>query len=167
MNKEDYGVQYKEHFLDQYRLFVEMADNVSNRRSSANNFFIAAHTLLIGIITVFKPAESIHPIIVLALGLFGTILCYVWWITLNAYRQLNNGKFKVIQEMEAEMPFSMFKREWDILENGESRDKYKQVSKIEKLVPLFFLLPYVLIIVYGISSLVSRYLDISSQTAYL
>lgn len=167
MNKEDYGNSYKEHFLEQYKLFVETAEKVSSRRASANNFFIAAHTLLIGIITVFNPAESIHPIIVLALGVFGGILCYVWWIALNSYRQLNGGKYKVIQEMESELPFPTFKREWDILENGVNREKYRQISKIEKFVPLMFLLPYIVITVYGVSSIVSLFLEISSQTAYL
>ena len=34
MKPEDYGSQYQEHLLEEYKLYVEMADRVSHRRSS-------------------------------------------------------------------------------------------------------------------------------------
>ncbi len=46
---ESYGSKYKDDLFEQYKLYVEMADRVSERRSTANNFFLAANTLLISV----------------------------------------------------------------------------------------------------------------------
>lgn len=144
-----------------------MADKISQRRALANNFFIAANTLLIAIITVFKPAEGVHPIIILTFGIFGGILCAVWLITINSYRQLNSGKFQVIHEMETQLPFPMYEREMDYLGRGMNAEKYKQLTKVERYVPYLFMLPYAIITLYGISSLIISFMNISGQTAYL
>ena len=41
MNPEKYGEKYKEHLLEQYKLYVEMADRISGRRQTANSFFLS------------------------------------------------------------------------------------------------------------------------------
>ena len=46
---EDYGPKYSEQLMEQYKLYVETADRVSERRSTANTFFLTANTLLISI----------------------------------------------------------------------------------------------------------------------
>lgn len=46
---EDYRLKYGDDLFEQYKLYVEMADRVSERRATANNFFLTANTLLVSI----------------------------------------------------------------------------------------------------------------------
>jgi hypothetical protein len=43
----EYGDKYAEHLLEQYKLYVQMADKISERRQSAHRFFITVNTALI------------------------------------------------------------------------------------------------------------------------
>ena len=40
MKPEEYGDKYSDHLLEQYKLYVEMTDRVSQRRERSNQFFI-------------------------------------------------------------------------------------------------------------------------------
>ncbi|MDP8228084.1 MAG: hypothetical protein P9M15_01375 [Candidatus Electryoneaceae bacterium] len=166
MNREDYGSSYQADFLEQYKLYVEMADRISHRRSLANSFFIASNTLLIGIITVFKPSGNVHPILLLALGFFGIFLCFVWLVTINSYRQLNSGKFKIIHKMEESLPFAMYKEEWDRLGSGKDAKKYRQLTRMERYVPLLFLLPYAIMIAYSLATFFRLYSSSPGSIAF-
>ncbi|HCQ15142.1 MAG TPA: hypothetical protein DIU20_02700, partial [Cryomorphaceae bacterium] len=64
------------------------------------------------------------------------IISLLWWLTINSYRQLNSGKFKVIHEMEQQLPFACYDREWDYLGRGKNGKLYRQLSKVEGYVPL-------------------------------
>lgn len=41
-----YGPEYKPHLLELYKLYVEMADHISDRREKANSFFLTINTAL-------------------------------------------------------------------------------------------------------------------------
>ena len=54
MKKKDYGEKYSDHLLEQYKLFVEMMDEICARRATTNTFYLTLNTLLmtaIGILT--------------------------------------------------------------------------------------------------------------------
>src|SRR5215211_423888 len=44
---DKYGGEYQNHLLEQYKLYVQMADKISERRQSANSFFLTINTALI------------------------------------------------------------------------------------------------------------------------
>ena len=46
-----YGKEYRNHILEQYKLYVEMADKISQRRLETNNFFVSVNTLLLAFFT--------------------------------------------------------------------------------------------------------------------
>ncbi len=56
---------------------------------------------------------------------------------------LNSGKFKVIHEIEEQLPMALYKHEWEILGGGKDKTKYWPISHIEKIVPLVFVLAYI------------------------
>ena len=49
ISKDEYGESYTEHCLEQYKLFVESTNQISNRRLSANSFFLTINTAIIGL----------------------------------------------------------------------------------------------------------------------
>jgi hypothetical protein len=127
-----YGKDYKSHYLEIYKLHVQMADNVSNRRQSANSFFLTVNTAIIGVTGyVGGTAEKWNWII----GLMGLVLCFAWYRLIRAYQDLNSGKFKVLHEIEKGLPLSPYDAEWEALGRGRDPSLYLPVTHIERTVP--------------------------------
>ena len=136
--------------LEQYKLYVEMMDKVSERRGNANSFFITLHTVVLGIIGINGFSVEKYWWLIVILGL---ILSYVWGYLLQSYKLLNTGKFKVIHEIEKELPMNMYAYEWEILDYGKNRAKYWPISHLEQIIPIVFAIVY---IVFGICILTGR-----------
>ena len=51
---EEYGEKYHEHLLEQYKLYVEMADRVSERRQTANNYLLTVNSILVSLFGVLS-----------------------------------------------------------------------------------------------------------------
>jgi len=159
MSKEDYGDEFQDHLLEQYKLYVEMADRISIRRAQANKFFIS---LLSGLLAVLSIATNkgilteMHNALFLAVSLLGLILGTLWYVTINSYRQLNSAKFKLIHEMEQYLPFPCYKREWGILRKEGKGKKYLQITHVEKFIPFILALPYFLLFIYSLVILISK-----------
>ncbi len=139
--------------LEIYKLHVEMADRISQRRLQTNRFYIA---LLSGVFVVLS--FFINKTIVLEYGymvfisasILGIILCFIWLINIHSYKQLNSGKFEVIHDLEKRLQYSFYAKEWDALKHGKSTKSYLQLTKVEKLVPCFMMIPYVLLLCLAI-----------------
>lgn len=131
--------------FEQYKLYVEMADRVSARRSLANTFFLTLNTALFTAIGVFwktPPHASAW------LGLFPTVVlvtqCLVWFWIIRSYRQLNAGKWAVVGAFEKRLPTSpWWAAEWVALGEGEDPSRYWPISHVEQWVPFLFGLAYI------------------------
>lgn len=152
MKPSEYGDSYHEHLLEQYKLYVEMADNVSTRRAQANAFYITVLSALLAVIPLaFDNFSNVEQYLAfLAVSILGLILCYVWNINIRSYRKLNSGKFKVIHEMEEQLPFACYDREWEFLGEGKDSKKYLQLTHVEQYVPYLLAVPYSLLLVYSL-----------------
>jgi len=131
------------HLFEQYKLYVEMADRVSARRSLANTFFLTAHT---AVVTTFaalmKDGVLTHGLVGTAPFLTAILFCYAWARIVSSYRQLNSGKFKVIHELEKKLPVAPYAAEWQALAKGQDSKVYRPLTHVENLVPACFALLY-------------------------
>lgn len=154
MNQEgNYGGQYSDHLLEQYKLYVQMADNISARRSQSNKFYISLLSGFFAILAVISDQITVSShlyIIIFSFALLGVSLCILWYVNIRSFRQLNSGKFQVIHEMEAKLPFACYDREWDILGEGTDSKSYLQLTKVEVLIPFLFSFPYIVLIIYSL-----------------
>ena len=140
---EDKG-KFKDHILEQYKLYVEMADRISARRAIANTFFLTINTLVVGAISAFSDKFTSLSVIILCIA--AVILCFVWMRLINSYRQLNSAKYKVIGELEKKLPSSPYwSAEWKALGEGKDPHKYRQLTGVEKWVPIIFMFLYLLL----------------------
>ena len=158
MEKEKYGANFQEHLLEQYKLYVEMADRISARRAQSNRFYISLLSALLALLSILINRtlwNNIQNAIFLAVAILGLALCFLWYVNINSYRQLNSGKFKVIHEMEQHLPFNCYDREWQILGAGEERKKYLQLTHVEQFVPFVLAVPYLLLFLYSLYILVN------------
>ena len=152
MDQTLYGTEYRNHILEQYKICVQMADNISNRRHMTNTFFLTINT---GIVSALGIAGYMDPdksqinkdyIIFLVFGLW--VFCYMWYQLIKSYRDLNSAKFKVINEIEKILPLRPFDTEWGVLSRGRDRRVYRPFAKTERLVPVVFSALYLLLVAY-------------------
>lgn len=143
LSESDYGDKYKDHYLEQYKLYVEMADRISSRRMLANSFFVTIHSLLITAFTLMlKEKIFSNDFFSLLPFICAIMLCLMWVIIIDSYKQLNSGKFKVIHEFESSLPASPYDEEWIVLDKGENKKKYFPLTHVEALIPLIFVFIY-------------------------
>ena len=69
--------KYQAHLLDQYKLYVEMADRISARRQTANSYFLTVNTGLVGLIGYVTTKETSDYLWLLAGA--GIALSYLWY----------------------------------------------------------------------------------------
>ena len=120
--------------LEQYRLAVEMADRISGRRQSANAFFIS----IISALTVTNGSGIVSEWYwTITVSGAAMLVCFMWWRLLASYRAINSAKFKVIHEIERELPFAMFAEEERHYKSSR-RTGYKPLSRIEQAIPALF-----------------------------
>ncbi|MFA6023937.1 MAG: hypothetical protein WC777_01845 [Candidatus Gracilibacteria bacterium] len=142
-DQKKYGHQYREHVLEQYRIYVEGIDKISERRERANTFFLSLNTFLMTALGFFVKEEFSANIELLVL-ILGVLICFVWARTILSYRQMNTGKFTVLHQVEEKLPLALYRTEWSILEKGRNAGRYLPFSHLEGFVPYLFLACYIL-----------------------
>lgn len=153
MTPKEYGEKYPDHLLEQYKLYVEMADRISQRRDQSNKFYATVYSALAAVLLLtarFDLSDNTLGIVFLAVGIVGTSLAFIWWLNIQSYRAINSAKFVVIQEIEASLPFPGYKREWELLMHpADGKRKYLQLTRIEQYVPVVFLLMSMALVGYA------------------
>jgi hypothetical protein len=151
-----YGDKFKDHLIEEYKLYVQMADNVSARRSQANQFYISVLSILLAAVALGPRVvgtrlplglqKAAYP----ALTLLGVALSVFWYSTIRSYRQLNSGKFKIVHEMESLLPFECYRKEWDILGKGADHWLYLPITHVETWVPALLLVLFLVVLGFSI-----------------
>ncbi len=140
--------------LEQYKLYVHMADNISSRRDTTNKFYTTAITVVLTLATillndklvVFDSTEFVS----LFISLLGIGLCINWFVSIESYKQLNSAKFSVINKLEDKLPFQGYTNEYKIL---KSKNRYRRLTQTEKRVPIILIAPFSFLCLYSIFSL--------------
>ena len=151
--KDEYGEEFAEHLIEEYKLYVQMTDNISARRAQANAFFISVLSALLLFLSLSgegKLFDDIQNITFIAISLLSFLLCYIWHLNIQSYKQLNSAKFKVIHEIEQYLPYPCFDKEWDFAGRGKDKKKYRPLTQVENYVPLIMAIPFLVILIYGI-----------------
>ena len=155
--KEHYDAapdRYQTAVLEQYRLYVEMADRISARRGLANTFFLTLNTLVFTIVGVFwEKRPELSPWL-LALPLAVAVgQCAGWFFIVRSDRQLNSAKYKVVGALEERLPASPYwNAEWKALGEGRDWRLYFPLTHMEQWIPVLFALVYSLGFVIAVTA---------------
>lgn len=136
---------YQAHLLEQYKVYVDSAQKISDRRQSSNSYFLAVNSALLAFVGYAVPKESTNYLWLL--GLAGMTLSYLWYRIVRSYSDLNGGKFKVIGAIESRLPLRTFAAEWEALGEGKNPKLYKPVTHVEFGVPWIFFVLHVFVVV--------------------
>ena len=137
--KESFSGDYETTIIEQWKTCVETANSVTEKRNAANGIFITINTALFAVFSLSIYGKST------LLSLTGIAICVLWLKLLENYRQLNEAKFTVINEIEQMLPLSPFKAEWKQL---NQQGEYSGLIKIEKKIPRVFIALYVVAILW-------------------
>ena len=129
--------KWHSHLLDQYKLYVEMADRISNRRATANSYFLSVNSAILAFVGYLTSKDSTDYLWLLALA--GVTLSYFWRALILSYKNLNTAKFLVIHAIEKRLPISPYDAEWEAMGRGKNPKLYRPISHIELGVPYVFI----------------------------
>lgn len=136
---------YQSAVMEQYKIYVEMADRVSQRRGLTNTFFLGLNAAIFTVVGVFwkdKPAADVWWLVLPLL--MALAQCAAWFYLVRSYSLLNTAKYKVVGALEERLPASPYWRaEWLALGEGTDRTRYWPLSHIEKWIPFLFAVLYI------------------------
>lgn len=133
------------HLLEQYKLYVEMADRISQRRATANTYFLSLNSAILGFVGYLSVKDTGEYNWMLACG--GLALCLLWSRLILSYMHLNTAKFKVIHNIEKRLPISPYEAEWDAMEQGKNPKLYRPLTHIERAVPIVFAILHLIVLI--------------------
>lgn len=136
--------------LEQWKFYGQTTLNVSNRRLKNNRFYLRLLIALLAVVGVGKQLELVTPTGVFFAGLVGFPLCILWQFHILSYKQLNSGKYEVLNEIaQKELPYSPFNEEWEQLGRGKNPQKYIPHTKVEIWWPRVLSFPFLVMVLYG------------------
>ena len=150
INKEIYGEKYSEHFFEQYKLYLQGIEKISDRRENANKYFITVNSgVIVALSFLVQHLNNLFtPYLIMGVLILGIVLSVIFYFLINSYKQLNSGKFAVLHKMEESLPIQMYKDEWFALGEGKDKSKYFPFSHIERLVPVIFGIGYFVVLFF-------------------
>jgi hypothetical protein len=121
-----------------YQMYVGMADKISERRQTANSFFLALNSAMISLggYTAVKEQDAIPVGLIWLTAAAGVLISMLWLRLILSYRDLNSAKFKVIHHLEKLLAVSPYDAEWQVVGQGEKSWLYLPFSHIELWVPV-------------------------------
>lgn len=143
--KASYGESFKTDLFEQYKLYVESAEKISERREAANNYLLTVNAFLVTLHGLVA-ASRFNTLWTILIPVAGFLVALTWHRIITSYRDLNTVKFKVIHELEQYMPAALYEYEWHKAEQGRGK-AYHPLSHLERWVPLIFMALYVLLAV--------------------
>ena len=133
---ETYGGSFYTDLLEQYKLYVQSAENVSARRVASSRYLLTLNSALVALYGVQSVGfgQNDWSILIPAMGVLVSVL---WCRIIKSHADMNRIKFDVIFELEEHLPAAMYKWEWQLAEEGKGKT-YQSVTRIERWVPILF-----------------------------
>ena len=134
--------------LEQYKLYLQLLDKISDRRQSANSFFLSINTglcALMGYMFSREVPAELRPLL-WVIPLPGILISYFWFRLLRSYRYLNAAKFRVVEAIEERLPIAPYAAERIALRSESKGHRYIRLTNMEIWIPRCFVFLYVAIL---------------------
>ena len=132
-----YGETFTADLLEQYKLYVGSAEQVSARRIASSRLLLALNAGFVALYGI-EPAGFGQSWWAMPLPLLGIVVCLLWSRIIKSHKDLNRVKFTLIHEFERHLPAAPYTCEWRLAEQGRGRP-YRAVTDIERWIPWTFL----------------------------
>lgn len=139
----EYGSEFYSHVLEQYKMAVTRAETTAERRESGNKLFFVMLTAV-----AVTYGVGIGASLSVLLPLLGSYICVGWLTFIWSRHQLNIATFRVIREMEEQLPVRLFDAERERRYAGKpQRRQISPVSWWELVMPLLFAVFFLLLLI--------------------
>ena len=135
-SKEAYGDSFNADVLEQYKLYVQSAENVSARRVASSRYLLTLNSALVALYGL-QSADLDQNYWALLIPVVGITISVLWYRIIKSHADLNRVKFKIIYVLEDHLPAAMYQYEWHLAEKGRGKT-YRTVTTFEKWVPAVF-----------------------------
>lgn len=140
------GSRSKEYLLEQYKIISASADKITDKRQSANKFYLSVNSFILAVAAYFAYLElNLIPLLISCLGI---LISVIWRENIKSFKKLNSAKFKVIHELEEHLPAKVYQKEDEYC----VKEGYYKLTSIEQAVPFIFGILYVAILVFVLLS---------------
>ena len=143
--EEAYGESFKSDLLEQYKLYVQSAENVSARRVASNRYLLTLNAALVALYGV-QSANFGQGYWTLLIPVIGIPVSLLWYLIIKSHADLNRIKFRVIHELEHHLPAALYEYEWRLAKHGQGKT-YRAVTTIERRMPFLFALLHLVLAV--------------------
>jgi hypothetical protein len=124
----EYGDRYADHVLEQYKLYVELADRAAQRRNAATTGWIPLLlNIVVALVTVSAASQALGRGGQAVLTLLGILICLSWFQDERRYRALAVAKYAVIARLEKQLPFALEEAEWQELQSEANAGYFPRV----------------------------------------
>ena len=145
--KDSYEGVFHTTLLEQYKLYVQSAENVSSRRVASSRYLLTVNAALVALYGFQSQILSL-PWLALLVPILGILVSLLWHRIIASHRNLNSIKFKIIHDLEQKLPVALYTHEWWLADGGRGK-RYRTITNIEQWIPLvFFVLHLILLIVF-------------------
>lgn len=127
--------------FEQYKIIVDSADRLTDRRQNANRFYLTINTLLFGSAAYLTFMPKVF--VAFLFSFLGLLVSFVWIANIKSFKRLNNAKFKVIHKLEEYLPARVYQKEDQYLQRG-----YYKLTSVERWVPIIFGVLHLIVITF-------------------
>ena len=141
--EETYGDSFTSDLLEQYKLYVQSAENVSARRVASSRYLLTINAAL-GALYGLQAADFGQSYWILSVPVIGVLVSVLWYLIIKSHANMNHVKFDVIHKLEEHLPAAIYKYEWELAEEGKGKS-YRAVTTIEQWIPVLFAVLHVVL----------------------
>ncbi|MCZ0940260.1 MAG: hypothetical protein OXJ55_16570 [Caldilineaceae bacterium] len=154
--KKSYGGSFDADLLEQYKLYVQSAENVSARRLTSSQYLLTLNAALVALYGLQSTSfgKSYWTLLIPVIGIPVSLL---WLLIIKSHADLNRIKFDVIHEFEQHLPAAPYQYEWFLAEQGQGKT-YRAVTTLERRIPVLFTALHValaIIIILGFAGILN------------
>lgn len=141
--KETYGDSFGTDLLEQYKTYVQSAENVSTRRVASSRYLL---TLNIALVTLYgiQSEGFVQSYWAILVPILGIPVSWLWYQIIKSHSDLNAVKFQIIHELEEHLPVALYAYEWQLAGEGRGTS-YSAVTRIEKWIPIAFVVLHIIL----------------------
>lgn len=116
---ETYGGSFKVDLLEQYKPYVQSAENVSARRVASSRYLLTLNVALVAFYG-FQSSNLSSGWWIALVPVLGISVSVLWHQIIKSHKDLNAVKFRIIHELEQWLPAAIYAYEWRLAEEGEA-----------------------------------------------
>lgn len=135
--KDTYDGSFSADLLEQYKLYVQSAENVSARRVASSRYLLTLNVALVALYG-FQSSNLDPGWWMILVPILGISVSFLWHRIIKSHKDLNDVKFRIIHEIEQQLPAALYAYEWRLANEGRGKP-YRSVTDIERWIPLAFL----------------------------